>query len=353
MGVFKKDDYWWIDYVHDRKRHRKKISTSKKMADSVLSKIKTDIAQRRYLELKEDATTKFKDFAVTYLEKYAKPNKRTWDTDELHIKSLNTFFGELYLFQIKPELIEQYKSQRKEKVAVATVNRALAVLKGIFNRAIDWGITDTNPVRKVKMFKENNARVRFLTEAEIATLLSNCTERLRTVVVLALNTGMRKAEIQNLKWQDIDFDNGIITLHHTKNGEKRFVPMNQAVINALNAFPKYQTSPYIFCNEKGTPYNFRKSFETAMRKSGIFDFKFHDLRHTFASHLVMRGIDLNTVRELMGHKTINMTLRYAHLSPDHKAKAVHLLSLGHGTPMTPSVIEVRSEETVGLASSLN
>jgi integrase len=115
--------------------------------------------------------------------------------------------------------------------------------------------------------------------------------------------------------------------------------MNQTVKDLLISVMKHPKSPYVFCGEDGLPYNYRKSFETALKNSGILNFLFHDLRHTFASHLVMSGVDLNTVRELLGHKSLEMTLRYSHLSPDHKRRAVELLNSRMGTIREQSLKE--------------
>jgi len=155
-------------------------------------------------------------------------------------------------------------------------------------------------------------------------------------LILALNTGMRKGEILNLKWHDLDFKNNIIYIRQSKSGEKREVPMNMLVRRTLIAVRKHSESPFVFCNTNGENYaNVRKSFFTACKKSDILKFRFHDLRHTFASHLVMGGVDLNTVRELLGHKSLEMTLRYSHLSPDHKQRAVSTLSRQMDTFWTP------------------
>mgnify|MGYP001389065414 CR=1 FL=1 len=136
---------------------------------------------------------------------------------------------------------------------------------------------------------------------------------------------MRKGEIQNLKWENVDFLTNIITLPRTKNGEKKHLPMNDCVRNILTEIEKRADSPYIFYNTQGKPFHFRKTFSRVIKRAGIIDFHFHDLRHTFASYLAMAGVDLNTIRDLMGHKSLAMTLRYAHLSADHKNKAVALL----------------------------
>ena len=128
-------------------------------------------------------------------------------------------------------------------------------------------------------------------------------------------------EVFLMLWQ-----RGLIYLLNTKNGEKREVPLNDIATRALIAVPKHRDSPYVFCNSLGKPYrDIRKSFFTALKNSGILNFRFHDLRHIYASHLVMAGVYINTVRELLGHKDIRMTIRYSHLSRDHKKRAVELL----------------------------
>jgi len=130
---------------------------------------------------------------------------------------------------------------------------------------------------------------------------------------------------------------------NTKNGEKREVPMNAIVQKAVIGVLKNPESQYVFCNKDGKPYaNVRKSFFTACKKAGIISFRFHDLRHTFGSQLVMSGVDLNTVRELLGHKSLQMTLRYSHLSPDHKKRAVNVLGQRMDTIWTPEAISVES-----------
>jgi len=208
----------------------------------------------------------------------------------------------------------------------------------MFNKAIAWGYAKDNPIRNVKFLREDNARLRFLEEGEIVKLISCCSSKLKAVVSVALSTGMRKGEIANLKWRDVNFEKGFLTLVRTKNGEKRYVPINNMCREALMSVRKHPQSEYIFCNRDGNPYNFRKSFETALKNAGIGTFRFHDLRHTFASQMVMSGVDLNTVRELLGHKSLNLTLRYAHLSEDHKTRAVEVLGKRMDTFWTPTEI---------------
>jgi len=180
---------------------------------------------------------------------------------------------------------------------------------------------------KSLILKENNKRLRFLTEDEILRLLDECPEYLKRIVVCALNTGMRRGEILNLKWDQIR--NGFIYLRKTKTNEAREIPVNATLEALFKTIRKEQhfKSEYVFTDPQGRKLNStKKGFKAALRRAGIEDFRFHDLRHTFASHLVMRGASLKEVQEILGHKTMTMTLRYAHLSQEHKKKAVNLLN---------------------------
>ena len=344
MGIYKKGENYYIDYYVYGKRKREKIGPSKALAEIVLKKRKVQIAEGKFLDIEKEQKIKFEDFADEYVELYLKPNNRSWRKAEAHnIKCLKSFFAGKYLHEITPLLVEQFKIQRSKEVSPATTNRALSCLRSMFNRAIAWGkFKGVNPVKGVRFFKENNTRIRYLEKEEIIKLLKCCRGHLKPIVILALNTGMRKGEILNLKWRDIDFKRGIIYLLKTKNNERREIPMNETVKTALIRVRKHPDSPYVFCGKDGKPFSdIRTSFSNALKKVGIKDFRFHDLRHTFASHLVMSGVDLNTVRELLGHKSIEMTLRYAHLSPDHKKRAVDILGKRMDTFWTPEELGER------------
>ena len=327
MGLFFKNENWHIDYrLPNGKRRREKVGTSKKLAETVLSKRKVEIAEGKFLDVLRKEKIKFEVFSEEFLNIHSKANKKSWKSDFYNLKKLKEHFGGKYLFSITLKDIEKFKLARSNEVAPATVNRELATIKTMFSKAVAWGRLQENVSRSVKFLKEPTGRLRFLEREEIIKLLANCNKKLRPIVILALNTGMRKSEILGLKWHDVDCKRGIITLLDTKNGEKREVFMNEQVKTALIRTPKHPESPYIFCKNDGKPlHDLRKSFFTALEKSGINNFHFHDLRHTFASQLAMSGIDINTIRELMGHKDIRMTLRYSHLSPSYKRRAVDIL----------------------------
>ncbi len=346
MGVYKKGDGWCIDYYVKGRRKREKVGPSKKLAENVLRKRKVEIAENRFLDIRKQEKVKFEDFANTFLELHSKPNKKSWKSDFHNLKRLRSTFGGRYLYDITQKDIEQYKAERKEEVAAATVNRELATLKTMFNKAIQWGILESSPAKHVKFFKENNIRLRYLEKEEIKKLIKACSDHLRPIVTLALNTGMRRGELLSLKWHDIDFQKGIIYLLDTKNGDRREIPLNDLAKKTLVGVRKHPESPCVFCNKDGKAYHdVRKSFFAALRKCDIINFHFHDLRHTFASQLVMSGVDLNTVRELMGHRDIKMTLRYAHLSPDHKRRAVEVLGHQMDTIWTQKVVLEKEEKS--------
>ncbi len=192
------------------------------------------------------------------------------------------------------------------------------------------GVLEVSPFKRGNslIFKENIDRLRFHTEEEIETLLSYCLPHLRPIVETALLTGMRAGELLSLRWEQIV--NGMIYLKDTKKGNKpRQIPISERQEQVLKEVRRRHQlkSPYVFCNKDGKRFNdIRASFKSACRKAGIFDFRFHDLRHTFASHLVMRGVGLRAVQELLGHCDLKLTMRYAHLAPGHLRDSVNALN---------------------------
>jgi len=200
VGVYKKGDSWWIDYYAFGRRRREKIGPSKKLAQNVLRKKKLEIVENRYLDVKKDKKVKFEEFARTFVELHSKPNKKPWKTDVDHLNGqLIPFFGGRYLYEITPRDIEEFKARRKKTVSPATVNRDLATLKTMLSKAVEWGVLEDSPAKNIKFLRENNSRLRYLEKEEVKKLIDACAEHLRPIVILALNTGMRRGEIFNLK----------------------------------------------------------------------------------------------------------------------------------------------------------
>jgi integrase len=327
MALYQRGKNWYIDFTFHGQRVREMIGPSRKGAENVIAKKKAEIAENKFLDVRKDPDPiKFHEFAKEFLEWARVNHKASSRTRELsNMRSLEEAFNNKNIHEITTWDIERWKVKKKGEVKPATVNRELATLKSMLSKAVEWGKIKESPTRKVKPLKGVTKRLRYLMPDEVQRLISNCSDHLKPIVIVAVHTGMRKGEVLSLRWEQIDFEKGIITLVDTKNDQRRYVPMDETVKSTLMSMER--KSEYAFCGKKpGRPLVWVElSFHNALEKSGIEDFKIHDLRHTFASNLVMSGVDLMTVKELLGHKTIEMTLRYAHLAPDHKMRAVNIL----------------------------
>lgn len=245
--------------------------------------------------------------------------------------------GDYSLSEITPALIGQHrdalakgKTQRETLRTPATVNRYLAALSHLFTIAYkEWGWIEENPLRRVSKMKEPRGRVRFLSDDERSRLLDAAKKskgtHLYIVVVLALSTGARKMEILGLKWQDINLAKGIIILHETKNGERRVIPLAGHALDLIKEHAKIRplNTDLIFPGQDpNKPIDIRAPWENVLKIAQIEDFRFHDLRHSAASYLAMNGASLAEIAEILGHKTLQMVKRYAHLSDAHTSKVV-------------------------------
>jgi integrase len=356
MAIRKRGDSWQIDYLDPTGKRVRKSFKKKKDAVAELGKRVSLIAEDRYLDVKKDYKTTFKELLEKYRENYGSQSSfQSWKS--FCLENFKTHFGEdTLLSNIRYVILETYRNQLKEKLTkngglrtVASVNREISCLHHLLAKAVEWDMIERNPFEKGKSLlqKENNKRLRFLNEEEIKKLLASCPKYLKWVVECALLTGMRRGEILGLKWSQIR--NGFIYLQKTKTNEAREIPVSEDLERLFKEIRRDRqfTSEYVFtyvANEgrmKGSRparkprgpapnpeaiQSIKRSFQAACTRAGIEDFKFHDLRHTFASQMVMRGASLKEVQEILGHKTMAMTLRYAHLSQEHKKKAVNLLS---------------------------
>jgi len=252
--------------------------------------------------------------------------------------------GNVPVCELNQQRVEKFLNDRmaEKKLSPATRNRHLAHLSSMFNRGKEWGLITSNPAQGIKPLRENGARTRFLDGDEIERLLAASTQTFRPILVTALHTGMRKGEILKLRWSDVDFNNSIITIQESKSGKKRMLPMDDTVCETLKVLPSRFKKGYVFPSPmgEGKPlYDCRKQFSNAVKQADIHNFRFHDLRHTFASHLVMSGVDLMTVKELLGHATLTMTMRYTHLAPDHRMRAIKILDSAYRTDTKSDTVE--------------
>ncbi|MBI5847208.1 MAG: site-specific integrase [Nitrospirae bacterium] len=342
MGLYLRGKIYWFKINTNEGRIQRSTGTAnKRLAENIYAKAKTEVVEGRWFkeqEIKSDPS--FQELAEEYenwMQGRYRSNFKVYLISQLKERFRDYSLSMISVRELEKLQSEKLKAGKHQKMIdgkiqnvpnkPATINRFLAVIAHMFTKAADWKMIDRANIPKIKMLKENNKRLRYLSKEECSELIAACDPHLRPIVITALNTGMRKQEILGLKWDaNVDLKHGFILLSITKNGERREIPINATLRNALQSMQRRLDVKYVFFDPiSGKPYQeVKKSFATALRRAKIQDFHFHDLRHTFASQLVMAGIDLVTVKELLGHADIKMTLRYAHLAPSHKVKAVEI-----------------------------
>ena len=334
---------WYIYYRVDGIRIRKAVKNAQSRADA-LKVLQLEVADafrgQHGLKKPEKAKT-FKEFADQYYESYAKINKKSFISDWYMLNQLKKQWGAYDIRQINPLLIEGFRKDLLERGRKrSTTNRYLALLGKMMNLAIDWGLLTQNPVSRVKFFSEKaNFRETILSLEEEDALLKKCPKRLLPIVQVALNTGMRRGEILGLRWSQVDLAARTIKLNQTKSGKPRIIPINAFLFDILTGQErKTGYSEFVFLNRATRkPFkDVKRAFNTAATNAGIEGLRFHDLRHTFASRLVAAGVDLITVKDLLGHHSVKVTERYTHTNAEQKKKAVEILQNLHAAEAVPA-----------------
>jgi integrase len=327
MGVYRRKSTWWISY-HDQNRRRiqeSSHSSIRRDAERLHALRRSEVLRGIY---RQPVRISLEDFANRYME-YAKTNKRSWLRDEQLLKPLKEFFrAERQLADITPPDIEGYKLHRRKQVSGATVNRELALLKHMFNLAINWDLhLGSNPLRKVKFFQEINTGFRVLSQEEETRLLRNATPAIQDIILYGLNTGSRIGEIFSLRWQHVDLDKGLINMFSQKTQKVCVVPINREVRRILEFWSLGRKNEFVFYNQKtGEPFvDLDAGLQLACEKAEISGVTWHTLRHTFASRLLELGADIMTVKELLGHSSVVVTMRYTHSNLASKVVAVEKL----------------------------
>lgn len=274
---------------------------------------------------------------------FSRNNKapRTYVRDKQALDAFFSISGVRMLSDLTPSAIERYKDIRRQTgvggrkpPGKTTINLEITMAQAMMNWAVDQGRISDSPIKKVQKIRGPRSKtIEFLTKEEIVRLLEASTPTYRPIFFTYLKTGLRKGELIHLEWSDVDFSRGQIrvvnkALHNIKRYKERFIPMDGPLIDVLRSIPKGK-SRYVFTTQNGTlrENNIFRELQRTARKAGIeTHVTIHVLRHTYASLLVMEGVDLRTVQVLMGHSDIQTTMRYAHLSPDHLHQAVDKLS---------------------------
>ena len=324
--IKKRGKYYWLFGRVKGVRLDSSLRTAAKKEAEEIAKAKV----RRVLERVHGVRVVRNIKLGTLLEKYfayCEQNNRpnTVAKKRVFAGHILAFFGDVTLSAVTRERVEGYKAHRRRDVGPATVNRELALLKHALRLAVEWDYLEASPAARVKLFKEPPGRLRYLSREEADALLEACSSVVRPVVTTALYTGVRLGEILALDWDHVDLERRQLRIVNSKNNETRVVPINDILYNTLTGLKPKKGE--VFKSGRGVGYrSVRTAFETAVKKAGIKDFTFHDLRHTFASWLAMEGVPMSTIGKLLGHKTPQMTMRYAHLAPEYLADVVNLLT---------------------------
>lgn len=319
-----------------------RLTDAKKWAQATESAIR----ENRYFQHSEAKKHTVSDMTNRYLQRIEKKNPKRlkdvkaiidWWENQIGSYRLSDLSRSLLSQQV--EVLMERKVKRKNKeidktelvpIGPARVNRYLSVLSHACTIAVnEWEWLSENPMRKISKMKEPRGRDRFLNDEERNALLQACSmsdyKSLYLIVVLTLSTGMRRGEVMNLRWVQVDLSQRQIILHETKNGEKRCLPLRGHALELIKQHQKLRRidTNMLFSSEKGDkPYEIKRSWNNALKRAGVSDFRFHDLRHSAASYLAMNGASLPEIAEVLGHKSFDMVKRYAHLSHEHTGNVV-------------------------------
>lgn len=339
--MYKRGGNWYSDFIFNSERYTKSWGpVNKTVAKENDRKYRTEVADNKHR--KKAKRILFETFAEKYLE-YAKLNKKlsSYKRNKTSINMLKPHFAGKLIENIHPFMVERYKKDRKAAdTAPATINRDIDALRNMMKKAVEWAFLPYSQLSGVKHLKENNEKMWVLTLEEEQTLLAACDARpqrkkyLQDLVVFALYSGMRQAEIFGLKKDKVNMRQRYIMVTDTKNHENRKVPINDTLMEVLKRRMKDKSSDYVFSNIEGKKITvLTNAYWTAIEKAGLIiwegkkkiRFRFHDLRHTFGSRLGMAFADTKTIMEIMGHKTYEMAMRYQHPNPEHKLSIMKTL----------------------------
>ncbi len=330
-GIRRRGNRWAVDTRY-RGIYIWETCSTLEMAQAALRKAQKDIDEGRFLDKPKDPKWTFGKLCSEYLAHCEKNRLKSIQNVRSMVSILEGHFGkDTNLKNINKKSIQAWKdnytpTSHSEKGGAVAVNRMLGVLRRMFQLAVEKEEISANPVLGIRPSKEGPGRNRFLEQGEVERLLNACAPAIRPIVELAILTGMRKSEILGLRKDQVLLKEKILLLPDPKSGEPEAVTLPDRAVDILKKVMANRSGPLLFPGKTGKPMDIKRQWKNALRKSGIKDFHFHDLRHTCASWLIMTGSDLRTVQDQLRHKSPSMTSRYSHLSRAHKKAAVENLS---------------------------
>lgn len=327
-GLYRRGRLWWMSYRVGARRIRESTGYSdRKAAELVLAKVQVTIKERKWFGKCTEIAMPLGQAIDDFMTLYSKPRKASWKDDQGMLNLLQNFVGKnVTLQEIDRFTIERFlRHILARRVTPARVNRYIAALKSFWYRQIEWGKAILNPLKGIKLYPET-MRNDYLEVGQVRSLLNACSARLRPIVQVGVLTGLRRGDVLNLKWDSIDLTRRRISVVQGKTQSALTLPIGLALERVLRSIPRDATCPYVF-QEGGKPLNkrgwIRTDYQKAWRVAGLPEgkWRFHTLRHTVATQLRFLGKDLALIKEQLGHKSLRMTLRYAHLAPEELQRA--------------------------------
>lgn len=333
MTVYKKNGKYYCKFQINGERHHYLCSgaSSIREAEKIENAFKYKLLQQQNgVIAKEEKNIPIYKLLQMYSD-YASINNKDKTHKDSKIKIIKYFFGANKPAQsIKTSDLERFRKYLQDdlKLSNATINKYVYTLSKAYNLAINDNLLTFNPCKCIKKLKENSEIIRYLTLEEEKRLFEELPEHLKPMVICALQTGLRRSNILNLRWEQIDIEFGFIEIEKQENkGHKEIrIPISKKLMKVFEDIG-IKNSGYVFVNpETGKPYNtIRKGFTEACKRAGIENFRFHDLRHTVGTRLIEKGVDIKTVQELFAHSSIATTQRYVHTSVTRKKAAIDIL----------------------------
>jgi len=273
---------------------------------------------------KEKKEISFLEFSKVYLKEHIEATRKNWKSDSYRLERAAEYFGDLELRSITRSAVARFRDSRlKAGNSKSTANRYMALLKKMFNLAVEEGYADSNAASGIKFFSEvDTVRTRVLSSEEERRLLSESSRKLEAVIQVALHTGMRQSEILSLEWENVDFSRKTVKVERTKSKRARFIPLNSVLCRVLSDLKRESRGEgLVFCCR-----SVRTAFEKTLKRARVKALTFHDLRRTFGTRLLERGVDIVTIQKLYGHSSVQVTERYLHPQDKASVEAVELLS---------------------------
>jgi integrase len=350
--VIKRGTTYFLDYHDGTRRIIRKHGPDKAAAIRTLNALLVEAGERKFLgEAAPNRAERvtFGTFVPQYLEHRRTKRPGTQRADRLRTRILTPHLGRLYLDQITPRHVSAMTGGMVGHRSANTINGILTCLSAMLSLAVAWGLLRSRP--RIEFLPAPPGRIRYLLDWERDRLWPELRDRrTRLICTIALYTGMRSGEITTLRWCDLDLENAIVHVETTKTHKRRDIPLAREVLDMLQEWPR--TGERLF----GDTCDFDRQWKNALKRSGIRGFRFHDLRHTFCSYLVMEGRHLREVQQLAGHSSIVQTMKYSHLAPENLRAAIDALSRRlktepHGEAVCEEVERILKQSTTWRACS--